>query len=37
MLTFYDFHSLMNDEIIFLNMAKYIKDKNSELGETEYL
>lgn len=27
----------MNDKIILLNILKYIKDKNSELGETEYL
>lgn len=34
---FYDFHSLMNDEIIFLHIPKYIKDKNFELSESEYL
>lgn len=33
---FYDFHSLMNDEIIFLHMPKYIQDKNFELSEEEY-
>lgn len=33
---FYDFHSLMNDEIILLHMPKYIKDKNFELSEEEY-
>ena len=33
---FYDFHSLMNDEIIFLHQPKYIKDKNFELTEEEY-
>lgn len=33
---FYDFHSLMNDEIIFLHMPKYIRDKNFELTEEEY-
>ena len=30
---FYDFHSLMNDEIIFLHMPKYIQDKKFELSE----
>jgi len=25
---FFDFHSLMNDEIIFLHLPKYIQDKN---------
>lgn len=33
---FYDFHSLMNNEIIFLHMPKYIQDKNVELSEDEY-
>lgn len=33
---FYDFHSLMNDEIIFLHVPKYIKEKNFELTEEEY-
>lgn len=33
---FYDFHSLMNDEIIFLHLPKYIRDKNFELTEEEY-
>lgn len=33
---FYDFHSLMNDEIIFLHLPKYIQDKNFELSEKEY-
>lgn len=33
---FYDFHSLMNDEIIFLHLPKYIQDKNFELCESEY-
>lgn len=33
---FYDFHSLMNDEIIFLHQPKYIQDKNFELSEEEY-
>ena len=27
---------LMNDEIIFLHMPKYIQDKNFELSEEEY-
>ena len=27
----------MNDEIIFLHIPKYIKDKNFELSESEYL
>ena len=34
---FYDFHSLMNDEIIFLHMPKYIQNKNFELSEEEYI
>lgn len=34
---FYDFHCLMNDEIIFLHVPKYIQDKNFELSEDEYL
>lgn len=33
---FYDFHCLMNDEIIFLHLPKYIQDKNFELLEEEY-
>lgn len=33
---FYDFHSLMNDETIFLHLPKYIQDKNFELTEDEY-
>ena len=33
---FYDFHSLMNNEIIFLHVPKYIEDKNFELSEEEY-
>ncbi len=33
---FYDFHSLMNNEIIFLHMPKYIQDKNLELSKGEY-
>lgn len=33
---FYDFHSLMNNEIIFLPMPKYIQDKDFELSEEEY-
>lgn len=34
---FYDFHSLMSDEIIFLHLPKYIQDKNFELSEEEYM
>lgn len=34
---FYDFHSLMNDEIIFLHLPKYIQDKKLELSEEEYI
>ncbi len=34
---FYDFHSLMNDEIIFLHLPKYIQNKNFELSEEEYI
>lgn len=33
---FFDFHSLMNDEIIFLHLPKYIIDKNFQLSEEEY-
>ena len=33
---FFDFHCLMNDEIIFLHIPKYIKDKNFLLTEEEY-
>lgn len=33
---FYDFHSLMNDEIIFLHLPSYIQEKNFELTEEEY-
>ncbi|MCI8345900.1 MAG: hypothetical protein HFJ42_08180 [Clostridia bacterium] len=33
---FYDFHSLMNNEIIFLHIPKYIQDKKFELSEEEY-
>lgn len=32
---FYDFHCLMNDEIIFLHLPKYIVDKNFKLNEKE--
>ncbi len=32
---FYDFHALMNDEIIFLHMPRYISEKNFNLNETE--
>lgn len=34
---FYDFHSLMNDEIIFLHIPKYIAEKDFELSEEEYI
>lgn len=34
---FYDFHSLMNDEIIFLHLPKYIIDKKFKLTEEEYI
>lgn len=33
---FYDFHCLMNDEIIFLHLPKYIQDKKFELNKEEY-
>lgn len=33
---FYDFHCLMNDEIIFLHLPKYIQDKKLILSEEEY-
>lgn len=33
---FYDFHSLMNDEIIFLHLPKYIQHKDFVLSEEEY-
>lgn len=33
---FYDFHCLMNNEIIFSHLPKYIVDKNFELLEEEY-
>lgn len=32
---FYDFHCLMNDEIIFLHLPKYMLDKNLSLTEDE--
>lgn len=32
---FYDFHSLMNDEIIFLHVPQYICQKNYDLSEEE--
>lgn len=32
----YDFHTLMNNEIIFWYVPKYIQDKNFELFEKEY-
>lgn len=34
---FYDFHSLMNNEIIFLHLPRYIQNKNFELSEEEYI
>ena len=34
---FYDFHSLMNDEIIFLHLPKYKQKKKFELSEEEYI
>lgn len=34
---FFDFHSLMNDEIIFLHLPKYIIDKNFKLSEEEFI
>lgn len=34
---FYDFHSLMNNEIIFLHLPRYIKEKDFNLSEEEYL
>lgn len=33
---FYDFHCLMNDEIIFLHVPKYIQDKKFKLSKKEY-
>lgn len=33
---FYDFHCLMNDEIIFLQHPKYLRDKDFKLTEEEY-
>ena len=33
---FYDFHSLMNNEIIFLHQPQYIADKGFALSEQEY-
>lgn len=33
---FYDFHCLMNDEIIFYHVPRYIQDKGFELSEKEY-
>lgn len=33
---FYDFNALMNNEIIFLHMPKYIQDKKFELDDEEY-
>lgn len=33
---FYDFHALMNNEIIFLHIPKYIREKDFNLSEEEY-
>lgn len=33
---FYDFHSLMNDEIPFYHVPQYIQNQNFELTENEY-
>lgn len=33
---FYDFHSLMNNEILFCQNPKYLKDKDYELTDNEY-
>ena len=33
---FYDFHALMNNEIIFLHIPRYIKEKDFCLSEEEY-
>lgn len=33
---FYDFHSLMNNEIIFLHIPRYIREKDFNLSEEEY-
>lgn len=32
---FYDFHCVMNDEIIFLHLPKYVYDENFKLSEEE--
>lgn len=32
---FYDFHCLMNDEIIYLHYPKYLKDKNFKLNKID--
>lgn len=34
---FYDFHSLMNNEILFCQSPKYLKDNNYELTYDEYV
>lgn len=34
---FYDFHSLMNNEILFCQSPKYLKDNNYELTDDEYI
>lgn len=33
---FYDFHCLMNDEIIYLHIPKYLKDKSFQLDENDF-
>lgn len=33
---FYDFHCLMNNEIIYLHYPKYLKDKNFKLNKNEF-
>lgn len=33
---FYDFHSLMNNEILFCQKLKYLKDKDYKLSDYEY-
>lgn len=34
---FYDFHCLMNDEIIYVHYPKYLKDKNFKLNEDDLI
>lgn len=33
---FYDFHCLMNDEIIYLHFPKFLREKNFELSEDDF-